>query len=243
MDESLQYVETLEYPGRLIIIGKSSDSRADVVMYAITGRSPSSRARKLVRNQQGTAIQVVPTDPDTVKTGQVDLLIYDAALIMDTGIIVGNGKQTGSIGSVYNRQRCPVGILCDGQQSWGYETDPPNHTPRISGCITGKGAALSIIKHAEDGSNIRNYFFIPRIAGKGRLISTYTGVNVNPLPSFSGEPVEVPILGTSAEESVMALYKALCRMPGDSDFRVAAACLYLYGDGKVDTSIINRCDL
>ena len=38
----------LEYPGRLIVIGAPEGGAGAAIVYAITGRSPSSQARRLV---------------------------------------------------------------------------------------------------------------------------------------------------------------------------------------------------
>ena len=74
------------YPGRIIIIGKSPAGE-DVVMYAITGRSPSSQARMLLIDEVEKKIFVKPTDEETLKTGNPDLLVYPA-IICGSGIAV-----------------------------------------------------------------------------------------------------------------------------------------------------------
>jgi IMP cyclohydrolase len=216
----LEPLKNMEYPGRLIVIGTSPDGD-EVVMYAITGRSPSSQARKLERAED--RIIVKPTDEEILRTGDPDLLIYPA-IIIESGIAVSNGKQTEDIPPHFARAERPIGVLDAALHRWEYEPDEPNYTPRISGCIF-KGAALSIIKRSENGSVLRDYFELPLVPGTGRMIATYTGENINPLPSFAGEPIEIEIPYRNAEEAVTALYDAL-GPTGEDDFRVAAAAVY-----------------
>ena len=237
MNKNLENVEEMVYPGRIIIIGKSPAGE-DVVMYAITGRSPSSQARMLLIDEVEKKIFVKPTDEETLKTGNPDLLVYPA-VICGSGIAVSNGKQTEDVFNCLDEDKDPLQVQIESLVNWEYEPDDPNFTPRISGCIT-SGAALSVLKRAEDGSVIRNYFKIPMISGKGKLISTYTGVNQNPLPSFAGEPQDVEIPWTSAEEAVTAFYHALGPDDGEPDFRVTAAVVYSDPSGKLTMKVKNR---
>lgn len=241
MAQGLEALRTMEYPGRVIIIGKSPQGD-DVIMYAITGRSPSSQARRLEIDEENKNVFVKPTDEETLKTGQPDLLVY-SAIMYGNGVVVGNGKQTEDIRSCIDREKEPVEVLFNGQISWDYEPDEPNYTPRISGCITNKGAALSITKRAEDGAVIKHYFDVPMIPGKGKMIATYTGVNEKPLPSFYGEPIDVEISGSTVGECVDAMYDALCPAEGEPDFRVVAASVFVDAEGSVAAKVKNRHDL
>ena len=225
----------MNYPGRVIILGKSLAGE-EIVMYAITGRSPSSQARIL--EKEGDKVFVKPTDEEVLKTGNPDLLIYPALVLKDKGIIVSNGKHTEDIFPNIEKQLRAVELLDSSLNEWKYEPDEPAYTPRISGCVS-NGAALSIIKRAEDGTAIRYYFDVSLIPGKGKLITTYTGENKNPLPSFYGEPLDVNLPYKNAEEAVEELYKSLG--PGkDGDFRVAAAAVYREKKGSFAVAIKNR---
>ncbi len=237
MEKNLENIVNMVYPGRVIIIGKTP-AGDDVVMYAITGRSPSSQARKLEINEADKKIFVKPTDEETLKTGNPDLLVYPA-IICKNGIAVSNGKQTEDVFNCLETGKNPAQVLIDSLEKWEYEPDDPNFTPRISGCIT-DGAALSVLKRADDGSVIRNTFKIPMISGKGKMISTYTGVNQNPLPSFAGEPQDVDISWTSPEEAVSAFYEALGPADGEPDFRVTAAVAFLDAAGTITMKVKNR---
>lgn len=241
MAQGLEALSNMEYPGRIIIIGKSPQGE-DVVMYAITGRSPSSQARRLEIDEVNKNVFVKPTDEETLKTGQPELLVY-SAIMYNKGIVVGNGKQTENINTCFDKEKEPVAVLLEGQRKWDYEPDEPNYTPRISGCITNKGAALSVTKRAEDGAVIKHYFDIPMIPGKGKMIATYTGVNEKPLPSFSGEPLDVELPCANVEECVDAMYEASGPEEGQPDFRVVAASVFIDKDGNISVKVKNRHDL
>ncbi len=237
----MEIVKKLVYPGRLIIIGTAPAGQR-VVLYSITGRSPSSQARRLEIDEPAGRIFVKPTDEQTLKTGNPDLLVYPA-IIWDSqrGVAVSNGKQTGDVADKITPDGDAISLLVESLRSWEYEPDDPNFTPRISGNIVkSRAAALSVLKRAADGSVQRNFFSVPSIPGKGGLIATYTGENVNPLPSFFGEAKEIDIPWATADEAASALYDALGPQAGSDDFRVAAAALYYTADGQATASVKNR---
>jgi IMP cyclohydrolase len=237
MDQKIMAIPKMEYPGRIILIG-SNPAGEDVVMYAITGRSPSSQARRLEKEKK--IVYVKPTDEQVLQSGNPDLLIYPSIIVGRwKWIAVSNGKQTSDIALQFKKGSAAAAVLANALGSWEFEPDAPNYTPRISGCIA-EGAALSIIRRAPDGSAARTYFDVPKIPGRGRLISTYTGMNTDPLPSFIGEPVEVEMPYETPREAVAALYKALAPEKGMDDFRVAVAAVFRDGAGKVKFNMKNR---
>jgi IMP cyclohydrolase len=240
MDHSTVSLATLEYPGRLIIIGATGDAGKAVVVYAITGRSPSSQARKLVHRDGGIWVQ--PTNEETLRTGNVDLLVYPAVLIANGGIAVSNGKQTADVRDRLRSGVDPVSALSSALAGWDYEPDAPIFTPRISGCLTGNAAGLSIVRRGPSGETLRDYFEVGLRAGGGRLVSTYEGPNADPLPVFRGEPRFVGLAGTTAGEAAEAIYRDLAPPAGGKDFRVAVACLFadLAAPDKIVAHIINR---
>ena len=81
------------------------------------------------------------------------------------------------------------------------------------------------------------------IPGKGKMIATYTGVNEKPLPSFTGEPIDVEITATNVADCVEAMYEALGPAEGAPDFRVVAASTFIDGEGNVAVKVTNRHDL
>jgi IMP cyclohydrolase len=237
MTNNFDALKRLEYPGRVIILGSNPEG-TDAVMYAITGRSPSSQARRLLVSDDQKHVTVTPTDEKILKSGNPDLLIYHS-IIINRGIAVSNGKQTVDIPPHFKTGALSVAVLDHALHEWEYEPDEPNYTPRISGCVFG-GAALSVIKRDANGSLLRIFYELPRIQGKGKLIATYTGINTDPLPSFTGEPLDVNIPFPTAHEAALALYDALAPAAGKDDYRVAAAAVYKNEKGEISVSVKNR---
>lgn len=240
MVEGLEALSSRPYPGRIIIIGKDLLGENVVVIYAITGRSSSSQARKIVF--EGNHAWVKPMDEDVVKKGDVNLLVYPAITISG-GIVVSNGKQTDDISARLGFSKIPQDVLKNALSSWDYEPDAPAYTPRISGCVLDfNKAALSIIKRAEDGLSVWEFFEFPLISGRGKMITTYAGENQDPLMSFTGEPADVIIPTRTAQETAEIVYSAMKPVIPMEDFRVATACVFsrdLESD-DFSTAVINR---
>jgi IMP cyclohydrolase len=231
-----------EYPGRLIIIGRALSGNDGVIVYAITGRSPSSRSRKIEVSRDGAWVK--PTDKEILKKGNEELLIYPA-ILFGQGLAVSNGKQTTDIKDHLSRRAKPTDVLFSALQDWTYEPDAPTFTPRISGCVFPDGkAALSIIKRAEDGSPSKHYFKVPMRPGEGKMVSTYSGENRDPLPSFCGDPEDVLLNDETAAKTSEAVYSALAPKERGRDLRVSVACIFFTlgttSDFKI--SVINRSE-
>jgi IMP cyclohydrolase len=233
---------TLEYPGRLIVIGVPPGGGKAAIIYAITGRSPSSQARKLVHRDGGIWVQ--PTDEDVLKKGNVDLLVYPAVLFGKGGIAVSNGKQTADIRDGLRAGDTPTAVLSKALAAWEYEPDAPIFTPRISGCLVGGASGLSVLRRGPSGETLRNYFEVPLREREGRLVSTYEGPNRDPLPSFAGEPRLVELTGDSARATAETVYRELGPVLPEKDFRVAVACVFasLSRPADPDVHIINRSE-
>lgn len=240
MDTTTGLIATLEYPGRLIAMGLASAGAKTVIVYAITGRSPSSQARKLVLRDRGIWVQ--PTDEDVLKKGNVDLLVYPALLFGQEGVAVSNGKQTADIREGLASGAGPVSVLAKALAAWDYEPDAPIFTPRISGCFVRGSAGLSLVRRGESGETLRSYFEVPLREGEGRLVSTYEGPNRDPLPAFVGEPHRVELRGGSARETAETVYRELGPVLPEKDFRVAVACVMasLSRPDDFDVHIVNR---
>ncbi|MCX8044462.1 MAG: IMP cyclohydrolase [Desulfobacterota bacterium] len=225
MDPALACIRTMSYPGRLIIIGLSPSGQ-QVALYAVTGRSPSSQARRLKIDSARQCIVIRPTDETILRTGNPTLLVYPAIMWGTRGVAISNGTQTEAVFEHLAPDRTPVEVLVRSLRDWHYEPDEPNFTPRISGCITKDGAALSIIKRAPDGSSMRAFFEVPMIRGSGKMIATYTGMHRDPLPSFIGEPYDIAIPWDSPQAAAQAFYDALGPQAGNPDVRVATAAVF-----------------
>lgn len=234
-----------EYWGRLLVLGKTSEGE-NFAAYAVTGRSPSSRARKFV--QDGDSVKVEPTNPDEVAKGNPALLIYRAMALVGDKIVVSNGAQTDAITSllgIYPQEelsglmRSPYSI--EGIDVFKYEPDEPNFTPRIAGTINQDVAEFAIIKRNDAGDLSRKFTDARFAQGRANLIATYSGRNVPkgiPLPSFNLNPLWAEVIGTTPGDIALELYDALAPSSGD-DFRVAAAAATVR-DGKLLASIVNR---
>lgn len=230
----LSSLSRLAYPGRLLFIGRAPGGAA-LVGYAITGRSASSQARRLVFRDAG--IWVEPTDEAALRTGHPDLLVYPAVLFGGAGIAASNGRQTADVRAALLPGADPVAALAGVLRRWDYEPDEPNFTPRISGCLTAAGAALSVVRRGPDGRAYRNYYEIPLVPGRLRAVMTYRGDNVDPLPAFEGEPIDIILETGDAKRAAESLYAALAPAPGRPDFRVAAACVLVEEPGAESREI------
>jgi len=212
-------------------------------VYAITGRSDSSQARKL--ESEAETIWVKPTDKELLKQGNIELLIYPSIFCLPQGIAISNGKQSVDVMACLGQGESAAEILAFALKNWDYEPDAPTFTPRISGCILpNKSAALSLIKKASDDSTLRSIYEFSLVPGKGRMVMTYEGENIDPLPSYIGEPQEIDLVGTTAQEIAENVYRSLAPREGGEDFRVAVACVLGIDmlSSKFDTHIINRSE-
>ena len=245
MIRGLENLSAMRYPGRGIILGRDLSGAKHVVIYFITGRSASSQARKIV--WEVPTLWTRPTDEGTLKQGQVDLLIYPAAIAGEAGLAVSNGKQTADIAKAARPGSSPAKVLEEGLRAWSFEPDAPIHTPRISGWLAADGrAALHIVKRAPNGSEERRVFSLPALRkGDGLLITTYAGKDRGLLPSFQGEPKRVCLTrARSTKDQAEAVYAALRPPRGKKDFRVTVACVFLEPNRSqaADVHIINTSE-
>lgn len=189
------------YPGRGIVVGKNR------VFYFIMGRSENSRNRIFVETEDG--IKTEAYDPSKMK--DPSLIIYHPVRKTDMGLIVTNGNQTDTIAD--------AGCFKKGLMTREYEPDEPNYTPRISAVLYPEGGFdISILKYM-NGTCLREFFCYEDCReNTGYFISTYES-DGDPLPSFSGEPIEVDM--PSADEVWAAL---------DRDNKVS---LYAFDNGDV----------
>jgi IMP cyclohydrolase len=222
--DPLALLKAMTYPGRIVIIGQSPGGERAVIVYAVTGRSPASRAREL-RLERG-AVRALPTDEEVLKKGNASLLVYPA-IAFGRGIAVSNGRQTEAILNQIGEKTDPQEILSLALKDWSYEPDEPHFTPRISGCLLPDGnACLSLIKRGPEGLAQKRYFAWRLHPGKGRLLATYSGPEENPLPSFSGDPLDVEVKENTAELMAESVFTALRPQNQEKDYRVALACAY-----------------
>ncbi len=182
-------LSTNTYPGRGIVLGKSSDGKNAVIAYFIMGRSVNSRNRIFEENERG-GIRTKAFDES--KMEDPSLIIYNPVLKFDGNTIVTNGDQTDTIYDFMQESKCYRHALLTRE----FEPDAPNYTPRISGVVKQNGDyVLSILKSNMGKPECLRFFFeYPAEAGLGHFIHTYK-CDGNPIPSFEGEPVPVKIEG------------------------------------------------
>jgi IMP cyclohydrolase len=194
------------YPGRGLVVGRSSTEDAWLMIYWIMGRSASSRNRKFV-----VAGNTLRTEPiDATKLDNPELLIYDAMLELPNVYLVSNGDQTRTIYDAL----LAGGSFDSALEKREREPDAPHYTPRISAMLdlnTYPGAVTLSILKANQANPTRTDRFTYRPAraprGFGLGLTTYRG-DGNPLPSFSGDPLLLPC-GGKADAVLDSYWNAL----------------------------------
>ncbi len=188
------------YPGRGLVIGRSVENEW-LILYWIMGRSAQSRNRRLVAD--GSVLRTVPVDASLVK--DPSLIIYEAMLELPGIHLVSNGDQTRTAHEALKAGGTFEAALATRER----EPDAPNFTPRISGLLdlTREPAVLlSILKASRiDPQQTDRYTYRPSppAPGFGHGLTTYSG-DGNPLPSFSGDPMLLPLTGSA--EAVLETY-------------------------------------
>ncbi len=190
------------YPGRGLIIGRSSVEDAWLIIYWIMGRSANSRNRRFTA--EGGTLRTEPVDAALVDDPA--LIIYEAMLELPSLYLVSNGDQTRTI---YDSLQAG-GTFDSALATREREPDAPHYTPRISGMLdlrqTPGATALSILKaSAIDPTYTERFTYRPALPepGFGFGLTTYQGPD-NPLPSFSGDPLLLPCVGSA--ETVLETY-------------------------------------
>lgn len=221
------------YPGRGIVIGKSSDSKYAVSAYFIMGRSVNSRNRVFVEDGEGIRTQAF----DPSKLSDPSLIIYAPVRVLGNKTIVTNGDQTDTIYEGMDKQLTFEQSL----RSREFEPDGPNYTPRISGIMHIENNtfnyAMSILKSNNgnpDACNRYTFAYTDPVAGEGHFIHTYMQ-DGDPLPSFEGEPKWVKI-----DKDIDAFTDMLWTNL-NADNKVSLFVRYIdIETGKYETRIVNK---
>ena len=227
-------LQSLEYHGRGIILGKSTDGKKAVIAYFIMGRSENSRNRVFVTDGDGIRTQAF----DESKMVDPHLIIYAPVRVLGNKTIVTNGDQTDTIYEGMDKQLTFEQSL----RTREFEDDKPNFTPRISGIIHlengGMNMAMSILK-SDDGDDaccIRNTFaYSNPKAGEARFIHTYKAAG-NPLPSFEGEPKKLSVPDMDIDAFTNYVWENL-----NEENKVSLFTRYIdLETGKYDSRIVNK---
>jgi IMP cyclohydrolase len=221
------HIERNSYPGRGLLVGRSSEDDSWLFVYFIMGRSQHSRNRRF--DAEASVLRTVPVDLGLVE--DPSLIIYEAMLEQPSVYLVSNGDQTRTIADAL-AEGGTFDAALEGRER---EPDAPNYTPRISAMLDLRGVGpvlqMNILKanRADPEATDRITFRpAPPPAGYGLLLTTYQG-DGSPLPSFEGDPILVPCSGTP-EEILERYWKAL-----NQDNRISLAVKRIPADGTPST--------
>ena len=232
--EILDFQKLLEqhpYPGRGIMLGRSADNKSAVIAYFIMGRSENGRNRVFEPTEDGIRTRAF----DESKMVDPSLIIYHPVRKVGDVTVVTNGDQTDTIRDGLLEGKSYIEAL----RTRCYEPDGPNYTPRISGVVEKDGAfCLSILKSADGDPTCNHRYFYEYdapLAGEGRFIHTYQE-NLDPLPSFEGEPRRVAITAPDAKTLAQQVWESL-----NVDNKVSLYVSYIdLATGNADSVIINK---
>jgi IMP cyclohydrolase len=209
------HIQQNVYPGRGLVIGRASDEDTWLMVYWIMGRSASSRNRHFVVS--GNTVRTEPVDTSHME--HPELLIYEAMLELPDIYLVSNGDQTRTLYDMLQAGGSFDAALATRER----EPDAPHYTPRISGMLAFQQdrveVTLSILKaNKVDPAYTDRVTYRPVVpaAGFGVGLTTYMG-DGNPLPSFAGDALVLPLVG-GAEEVLDSYWNGL-----NSDNRISLA--------------------
>jgi len=218
-----------DYPGRGIVLGRNHDN-SWILVYWIMGRSSNSRNR--VFTYENGILRTEAADSSMVE--DPSLILYNAMRDLDDCVVVSNGQHTDTICAGLEEGKSFYTAL----NSEKHEPDPPNYTPRISGIIQREEGAmvLSIISKSDfsvEQSEHRFYRYTDIYPGYGYCLTTYLG-DGDPLPSFKGDPLMLPLQG-NAEKIANFYWHGL-----NQDNRISLAVRELTKTGEDKLKTINR---
>jgi hypothetical protein len=222
------------YPGRGLVVGRATGiDNTWLQVYWIMGRSASSRNRHFVVS--GTTMRTEPVD--TREMDRPELLIYEAMLELPQTYLVSNGDQTRTIHDTLQAGGTFDAALATRER----EHDAPHYTPRISAMLELQASrpgvlTLNILKgNPIDPAHTDRFTYRPAApqAGFGVGLTTYRG-DGNPLPSFSGDPLLLPLKG-SAQDVLETYWHAL-----NEENRISIAVKQIASDGTSRILVRNR---
>jgi IMP cyclohydrolase len=197
-----RHIRQNSYPGRGLVVGRSSVEDAWLQIYWIMGRSQHSQNRRFV--VEGGSLRTGPVDASLVK--DPSLIIYNAMAELPGIYLVTNGDQTDTLAETLRAG----GTFDDALATREREPDAPNYTPRISAMLDLNKQpveiAISILKGNVVNPELTDRFTFHPAApppGLGYCITTYEG-DGKPLPPFQGDPLLMPCEGSTGE--VLAAY-------------------------------------
>jgi hypothetical protein len=188
-----RHIRQNAYPGRGLVVGRSSVEDAWLMIYWIMGRSAHSQNRRFVA--EGAVLRTEPLDPSLVV--DPSQIIYEAMLELPGIYLVSNGDQTRTLYEALAAGETFDAALATRER----EPDAPNYTPRISAMLdlrtTTPALTLSILKANPADPDFTDRFTYrpaPPPPGLGVGLTTYVG-DGTPLPSYRGDPLLLPCDG------------------------------------------------
>ncbi|MCK7583566.1 MAG: hypothetical protein MZV65_53935 [Chromatiales bacterium] len=247
MDASAGLLARLEYPGRARRDRRPAAAAAPaVILYAITGRSASSQARKLVFRDGG---DLGPADRrgDPAARATSTCSSTRPCSTGPAGVAVSNGKQTADIRDGLAPGRRPGGRAVGGPVRAGITSPtPPSITPRHQRLPRPAArAALSVVRRGAAGESLRSYFEVGLRPGEGA--SSPRTRAPTPTRCRSSRASRGPLVVRGRDGAPRPPNRPTRRWPrrrGGKDFRVAVACVLvpLAGPAAVEVRIINRVE-
>jgi len=224
-----RHISENAYPGRGIVLGRKHEN-SWIVIYWLMGRSSNSRNRIFIHKNGILRTEVA----DSSMVEDPSLIIYNAMRDLNDCIVVSNGKHTDTICKGLEDGKCFYTAL----NSENHEPDAPDYTPRISGIIQREegSMSLSIISKSDfsvEQSEHRFYRYTDIAPGYGYCLTTYMN-DGNPLPSFKGDPLLLP-LQDNTEKIANFYWQEL-----NQDNRISLAVRELTQTGEDRLEIINR---
>jgi len=266
MVDCLEVLADMEYPGRGLLAGWNS-ARELFVGNFMTGRSPSSQARRFSEGEDTRTIRTSVTDPEQLKRGSAALLLYPAIVPHEMTMVASNGAQTKLLYSALRRKldalkrptmhalserilrdvlKEPVLEYDVGDDEWiditTYEKDKNGIvTPRINFVAEYANACMHIVRRGAKGERVDSYYpFRAGDGGHGRLVCTYAGPNIKQPPSFEAGPHIIPFSWKSSKDMADDIYHALAPKDGGDDLRVAIATMRMDETGFTETTKWDR---
>lgn len=235
MGAELQALRDMAFPGRVIVIGQSAN-RLRFVLYGLARREAAGRNRHLA--VAGDRINVVSNEEGSI--------LY-AALICGDGIAVGNGEHTTRIHEWLAKATDPVEVLEKALRNVFYRfskgTGQASWIPKISGCVKGREAALSIAYVEADGNPKQAFHRVDLSPGTGAFITTYAVAGKAHAEAFKAPPKGVSIPWTTLEAALDALYDALGPVAGGPDYRLGVAGVVTDERGDCEMRVKNRAEV
>ena len=187
-------VARVSYPGCGMIAGKSADGSSAVLTYFIMGRSALSKKRVFM--EDGGGVRIEPYIASAMHNEA--LLVYSPVLAFENKLLIGNGNHVETMYEALTAGKSFEETVA----AQGFLPDAPHFTPRLTAAVAMNGEdfrlKMSVVKAmdtvgASTGRHVFSYENIP--AGTGYYLHSYE-YDANPLPSFTGEPVQVTLNGS-----------------------------------------------